>query len=185
MGGSEEVERREQGEEWRPEVQIGATGACMRMHPSRSGESVGNVTLDTPRRLSESISIGIERFRTPNSDLGHRSAPNAEKDSGNRAVIAIDTEYWVFVEQRKDTRNCDFARMNKDTIQPLTTVIDTLNSVSTDHVDSTRLRQEELDRTLASMLQEVEDRRADQLQIMVAETLSEEKGGEGDEKSEK
>ena len=142
------------------------------------------MTLDTPRRLSEPISIGIERFRTPNSDLGHRSVANAEKDSGNRAVIAIDTEYWVFVEQRKDTRNCDFARMNKDTIQPLTTVIDTLNSETTDHVDSTRLRQEELDRTLASMLQEVEDKRADQLQIMVAEMLHEEKGDEG-EKSEK
>ena len=84
-------------------------------------------------------------------------------------------------------RSCDFVRMNKDAIQPILTVIDTLNSGSTtDHVDSTKLRQEELDRTLASMLQEVEDKRADQLQIMVAETLqSEEKGGEGDEKSEK
>ena len=76
--------------------------------------------------------------------------------------------------------------MNKDAIQPLLTVIDTLNSGTTGHVDSTRLRQEELDRTLASMLQDVEDKRADQLQIMVAEELQkEEKGGEGDEKSEK
>ena len=76
--------------------------------------------------------------------------------------------------------------MNKDTIQPSLTVYDTLNSGSTGHVDSTRLRQEELDRTLASMLQEVEDKRADQLQIMVAETLqSEEKENEGEEKSEK
>ena len=73
-------------------------------------------------------------------------------------------------------------RMNKDTIQPLTTVIDTLNSGSTDHVDSTRLRQEELDRTLASMLQDVEDKRADQLQIMVAETLQNGEKGEREEK---
>ena len=158
----------------------------MRMHPTRSVKSSDYVTLNTPRRLSEPISIGIERFRTPNSDLVHRSAPNASKDSGNRAIIAIDTEYWAFLEQRKNMRSCDFVRMNKDTIQPSLTVYDTLNSGSTGHVDSTRLRQEELDRTLASMLQEVEDKRADQLQIMVAETLqSEEKGGEGDEKSEK
>ena len=147
---------------------------------------MGNVTLDPPHRLSEPISLSIERFRTPNSDLAHRLAPNGKNRSVNRGKTAIDTEYWVFLEQRKDTRSCDFVRMNKDTIQPLTTVIDTLNSVTTDHVDSTRLRQEELDRTLASMLQEVEDKRADQLQIMVAETLqSEEKGDEREEKSEK
>ena len=159
----------------------------MRMHPTRSGKSADYVTLNTARRLSEPISIGIERFRAPNSDLGHRSGLNGKKRSGNRAIIAIDTEYWAFLEQRKNIRSCDFVRMNKDTIQPILTVIDTLNSGSTtDHVDSTKLRQEELDRTLASMLQEVEDRRADQLQIMVAETLqSEEKGGEEEEKSEK
>ena len=154
----------------------------MRTHPTRSVKSSDYVTLNTPRRLSESISIGIERFRIPNSDLGNRLAPNADKSSLNRVITAIDTEYWRFGEQRKNTRSCDFVRMNKDTIQPILTVIDTLNSGSTDHVDSTRVRQEELDRTLASMLQDVEDKRADQLQVMVAEMLeSEEKGGEGGE----
>ena len=157
----------------------------MRMHPTRSVKSADYVTLNTARRLSEPISIGIERFRTPNSDLGDRLGPNADESSLNRVITAIDTEYWAFLEQRKNMRSCDFVRMNKDTIQPILTVIDTLNSGSTDHVDSTRVRQQELDRTLASMLQEVEDKRADQLQIMVAETLQSEEKGEGEEKSEK
>ena len=158
----------------------------MRMHPTRSGKSADYVTLNTARRLSEPISIGIERFRTPNSDLVNRLGPNAKESSLNRVITAIDTEYWAFLEQRKNMRSCDFVRMNKNTIQPILTVIDTLNSGTTGHVDSTRLRQEELDRTLAAMLQDVEDKRADQLQIMVAQTLeSEEKGGEGEEKSEK
>ena len=42
-----------------------------------------------------------------------------------------------------------------------------------DHVDSSRSRQVELDFVLASMLQEIENRRADKLQEMVAEALRE------------
>ena len=53
-------------------------------------------------------------------------------------------------------------------------------------VDSSTSKQVELDRVLAEMLQDIEDRRADALQVMVAETLQDE-GAEkgGDEKEEK
>ena len=53
---------------------------------------------------------------------------------------------------------------------------------STLPADSTTARQEELDHCLAEMLQDAEDRRADALQVMVAETLQEE---ENEKKSEK
>ena len=52
-------------------------------------------------------------------------------------------------------------------------------------IDSSTVRQEELDKVLAGMLQEIENKRADQLQVMVAETLQSEEKGEGEEKSEK
>ena len=77
--------------------------------------------------------------------------------------------------------------MNKSEIQKILTVLDHIErGGQSSEVDSSTQRQVEMDRTLASMLQDVEDKRADQLQIMVAETLqSEEKGDEREEKSEK
>ena len=45
---------------------------------------------------------------------------------------------------------------------------------STLPVDSTTARQEELDHCLAAMLQDAEDRRADALQVELAEALQEE-----------
>ena len=56
-------------------------------------------------------------------------------------------------------------------------------------VDSSTSKQVELDRVLAEMLQDIEDRRADALQVMVAETLqddgAERKEEEKEEKEEK
>ena len=51
-----------------------------------------------------------------------------------------------------------------------------------DFVDSTTSRMEELDHCLASMLQDIEDRRADQLQVMVAEVLQAEEDKKAEEK---
>ena len=53
---------------------------------------------------------------------------------------------------------------------------------STLPVDSTTARQEELDHCLAEMLQDAEDRRADALQVMLAEALQEEEDEKEKEK---
>ena len=66
-------------------------------------------------------------------------------------------------------------RMHKNEIQKILTVLDHLQAGGrSGFVDSTRTRQIELDHTLASMLEEVENKRADQLQKMVAEELQSE-----------
>ena len=51
--------------------------------------------------------------------------------------------------------------------------------------DSSTVRTEELDALLASILQEVEDRRADQLQQMVAEVLQEQEQKKEEKEGEK
>ena len=68
-------------------------------------------------------------------------------------------------------------RMNKSEIQKILTVLDHIERGGrSSEVDSSTQRQVELDRTLASMLQDVENKRADALQEMVAgELQSEEK----------
>ena len=68
-------------------------------------------------------------------------------------------------------------RMNKSEIQKIPTVLDHIERGGrSSEVDSSTQRQVELDRTLASMLQDVENKRADALQEMVAgELQSEEK----------
>ena len=69
-------------------------------------------------------------------------------------------------------RSCDFVRMNKSEIQKVLTVLDHLQAGGrSGFIDSSRARQIELDKTLASMLEEAENKRADQLQKMVAEEL--------------
>ena len=67
--------------------------------------------------------------------------------------------------------------MNKGEIQKILTVLDHIERGGRrSEVDSSTQRQVELDRTLASMLQDVENKRADALQEMVAgELQSEEK----------
>ena len=66
-------------------------------------------------------------------------------------------------------------RMNKNEIQKILTVLDHIERGGrSSDVDSSTQRQVELDQTLASMIQEVENKRADALQEMVAEELQNE-----------
>ena len=73
--------------------------------------------------------------------------------------------------------------MNKSEVQKILTVLDHIEQGGqSSEVDSSTQRQVEMDRTLASMLQDVEDKRADQLQIMVAETVKSEEKEKREEK---